>query len=185
MNRAISWKGLVVEQNGLKFGTLDTSNTYIMYMEYIWPCSMCSVQRHFGVLQCTLLKMACILKKTGCRVKQSEIWDSGVLAVCIWCIFDLVGFEVIWRSCSALVSKWPVSQKRLVLEWNWVKFGTLVDTSNTYIVYLWLCMVQVIWGSFGALFSKCLVSQKRLAIEWNGLKFGTQGHILNVYLVRH
>ncbi len=36
-----------------------------------------SVQCHFGVIQCTGLKMVCNSKVAGPRVKRSEIWESG------------------------------------------------------------------------------------------------------------
>ncbi len=36
--------------------------------------------------------------------------------------FDLVVFKVIWSSFIALVSTWPMAEKRLVIERNKVKF---------------------------------------------------------------
>ncbi len=73
-----------------------------------------------------------------------------------------------WGSFGAIVSKWPVSRKRLVVEQNEVKFGIY----NIYIGYLWpyseiwdsvvpfihilgtfdLIGLKVILGSFGARF---------------------------------
>ncbi len=52
----------------------------------------------------------------GCRVKRSEIWESGVVVICIWGTFDLLVFKVILGSLIALVSKWPVTQKYLAVE---------------------------------------------------------------------
>ena len=69
-------------------------------------------------------KMCDILKRAGRRAKLSEIWDPGLLVTCMWCTFDLVVFNVNLRSFGALVSKWPVFRKWLVVERNGVKFGT-------------------------------------------------------------
>ena len=71
-------------------------------------------------------KMCDNLKRARRRAKRSEIWESWILAmhICICGIFDLVVFKVILVSFGALVSKWPVSQKRLVLEQDRLKFGT-------------------------------------------------------------
>ena len=52
----------------------------------------------------------------GRRVKRIEIWDSWILVAHVWGTFDLVGFEVILGSFGAVVSKWPVTQKRLLLQ---------------------------------------------------------------------
>ena len=67
--------------------------------------------------------MAGISKMAGHRGKRSEIWDLWTIVINIWVTFELVGFKVIWGSFGALVSKWPVSRKWLVLERNGVKFG--------------------------------------------------------------
>ncbi len=70
----------------------------------------------FGVIQCTCLKMAYNLTTAGFRAKQSEIWDLGALVAHIWGTFDLVRFKVIFGSFSALVSKWLVTRKRLIIQ---------------------------------------------------------------------
>ncbi len=57
---------------------------------------------------------------TGRRAKRTEIWDSEIVAVNMWCTFDLVGFKVIWG--HAIVLKWHVT--RLIVERNGRKFGT-------------------------------------------------------------
>ncbi len=58
------------------------------------------------------------------RAKKSEIWNSGIVVTCIWGIFDLLVFNVIFRLFGALVSKWPVTRKQLVVDQNGVKIGT-------------------------------------------------------------
>ncbi len=88
-----------------------------------WPSS---VQGHLGVIQCTCLKIACNSKTAGRRAKWSEIWELGQLLYnIVW--FDIVGFKVNLGSFGALISKWPVSRKGLVIERNGVKFGTHVQ----------------------------------------------------------
>ncbi len=57
-----------------------------------------------------------ILKTAGCRTKRSKIWDSGTLVIHMWRIFDLVVFKVMLGSFGGLVSKWTVTQKRMVVE---------------------------------------------------------------------
>ena len=69
-------------------------------------------------------KMHGILKMAGRKAKRAQIWDSELLATHIWSTFDLVGFKVIWGSVGAVVLKWPVSRKRLLVDRNSVKFGT-------------------------------------------------------------
>ncbi len=58
--------------------------------------------------------MCDVWKITGRRAERSEIWDSGILVMHIWCNFDLVVFKVIFGSFGGFVSKCTVSQKRLV-----------------------------------------------------------------------
>ena len=83
------------------------------------------VQGHFRVIWCTFFfKMACNSNTTGRRGKQTEIWESGTLATHILGTFDLVGFNVILGSFSAVVLQWPVTRKWLVVEQPGVKFGT-------------------------------------------------------------
>ena len=47
--------------------------------------------------------------------RLSEIWESGVLVEHverIWGISALIVIKVIWGSFGALVSKWPLTQKK-------------------------------------------------------------------------
>ncbi len=88
------------------------------------------VQGHFGVIQCTCFKIACISKwlveerygvilrcswvlvthilgtfdLAGRIAKATEIWKSGTLTH-VWGAVDLVGFKVILGSFGALLSK--------------------------------------------------------------------------------
>ena len=68
----------------------------------------------------------------------------------MWGTFDLVWFKVIVVSFSALVSKWPVSPKDLVIDRNGVKFVTC-GTSNTCMGTLYLVGFKVILWSFSVL----------------------------------
>ncbi len=52
--------------------------------------------------QYTCLKMACNVKTTGRRAKQSEICDLWVVLEHMWDTFDLLQFKVILGSFSAL-----------------------------------------------------------------------------------
>ena len=70
-----------------------------------------------------LLKMACNSKTAHRRAKRSAIWDSWILVTYIRGTYDLIVFKVILGSFGAIVSKWPVSQKGLVVERNGVKLG--------------------------------------------------------------
>ncbi len=65
---------------------------------------------NFGVIQCACLKIACVSKTAGRRVKRSEIWDSWILVTHVCDTFDLVGFKVILGSFGTLFSKRHVSQ---------------------------------------------------------------------------
>ncbi len=139
----VSRKGLVVERNGPKFGNHEH---WLYIYKVIWPCR---VQGHFRVIQCTCLKISCISKRAGRRAKWTEIYESRTLVIhiqgnltlwgsrsiwitYIWGTYDLVVFKVILGSFSALVSKWAVSRKGLVIERNGVKFG-IRNTSYTYV----------------------------------------------------
>ncbi len=122
-----------------------------------------------------------VVKRT--RARRSEIWDSGTLVTHMWCTFDFVVFKVILGSFGVLVSKWPVSRKRLAVEQKSSEIW--LGDSYTYIGYFDLVGVKVNLGSFGAFVSKWPVFQKRLVIEWKGVKFGLvdtsniyMGHIL-------
>ena len=68
--------------------------------------------------------MACISKTADCRAKRTEILDSGIVVTGTWGTFGLLRFKVILGSFGALVSKLAVSQIRLAVERNGVKFGT-------------------------------------------------------------
>ncbi len=59
--------------------------------------------------------MAFIWETTGGRTKRSdsEMEDGGTCSIYMG---YLVGFKIIWGSFGALVSKWPVSRKRLLDE---------------------------------------------------------------------
>ena len=67
-----------------------------------------SLQVYFGVIWCTYLKNG-----LSRRVNGYEIWDSGTLVTPIWGR-ELVVFKVILVSFAALVSKSPISPKRMV-----------------------------------------------------------------------
>ena len=86
-----------------------------MHMGYLWG--------HFGVIQCTCLKMACNSKMVNGRATRSEIWDSWLLVTCIWHTFELLVLNIILGSFDALVSKWCVAGRQLPVERNGVKFG--------------------------------------------------------------
>ena len=79
-------------------------------------------------------------------------------------------------SFGALVSKWPVFQKRLVYRgkrseiWDsWILVTLIWDTYD-------LVVFKVILGSFSALVSNWPVSRKRLVVQRNEVKLGNQGH---------
>ncbi len=62
--------------------------------------------------------MACDLKMTGCRVKPSEISDSGILVDHIEGTFDLVVLKVIFGAFRTIVLKWPVSRFSYWIMWE-------------------------------------------------------------------
>ena len=85
-----------------------------MYMGYLCPFSdRCNL----GVIWCSRLKMSCTgnSKTASRRAKKSEIWE---IIQHIWGTLDLLVLKVILGSFSALVSKRPVSRKRLAVEQN-------------------------------------------------------------------
>ncbi len=69
------------------------------------------------------LENANILEMVNGRAKQSEIWDMGAGIICVLGTFDLLVLIVVLGSFSALVSKWPATQKQLVVEQNGMKSG--------------------------------------------------------------
>ncbi len=68
--------------------------------------------------------MVSISKTVGRRVKLNEIWNSGIVVIHIYGIFDLAVFKVIVGVIRCICLKWPVSQIRMVIEQSGVKFGT-------------------------------------------------------------
>ncbi len=60
----------------------------------------------------------------GHRPKRGEIWDSETLATQLLGSFDLVVLKVILEAFSILVSKFPITRRRLVVEQRRVKCGT-------------------------------------------------------------
>ncbi len=63
-------------------------------------------------------KTANILERANRRAKRSEILDPRVLIQHMWGTFDLLVFKVILSSFGALVSKWFITLKRMVVERN-------------------------------------------------------------------
>ena len=86
-----------------------------------------SVQNYIEFIGRTCLKMTCNAKTDDHREKRSEFWVSGVVYLIIYIkiIFELAIFEIILGSFGALVSKRPVTRKRLSVEQNSVKFWSL------------------------------------------------------------
>ncbi len=115
-------------------------------------------------------KMCDILKRAGLRAKRSEIWDLGTLVTYMWCTFDLVVFKVILVSVGELVSKWPVTRKRLVIERNRVKFETRGQLLYICRV-IWPCRVQ---GQFKVIRCTCLqmayiLKMARRRAKWSNI----------------
>ncbi len=77
-----------------------------MYMGYLWPFG---VQGHFGVIQCTCVKMACSSKK----LSETD-WNLGLRGTCNIYMGYLWPFSV----QSHLGVKMPVSRKCLALGEN-------------------------------------------------------------------
>ncbi len=84
--------------------------------------------------------MACVSNTAGWWVKWTEIWYSWILYH-----IDLVRFNVILGSFATLVSKWPVSPKRLFVKRNRMKFGTCGHWYHIY-GYIRPCRVQCHFG---------------------------------------
>ena len=96
--------------------------------------------------------MACISKTA--RRKRSEIWDSAILVMHIWGIFDLVVFKPFWGHSvqNGLYLKMAGRRAKPTAIWD---SGVLI----THISGIFdLVGFKVILGSFGALVSKCPVS---------------------------
>ena len=104
-------------------------------------------------------KLANILEMVSHRAKQCEICDSGVVVTCIWDTFDLLVFQVILGSFSALAQNGhnskTVSRR--------VKRSEIWDS---------LLAVTCVGCTFDLLVFKVIlpITQKRLAVEQNGVK---------------
>ncbi len=117
-------------------GLSNNSNTH-MYSGYIWPCS---VQEQFilGTFR------ACANRKWfGHRAKRIKIWDSVTISSTYVCFtFELAMFKVICSHSVYVSQNCPVARKRLVIQRNVVKCGTMATMAKTYMGYLWPCSVQ-------------------------------------------
>ncbi len=58
------------------------------------------------------------LEMANHSVKQSETWESGAVEENIWNTFDLTVLKVTSGSFGAFITKWPLTQTRLVVERN-------------------------------------------------------------------
>ncbi len=65
-----------------------------------------------------------ILKRLVVEQSFPQFWTRGIQVTCMLRIFDLILFKGILRSFGALVSKWPITRKRLAIEWKGLKFET-------------------------------------------------------------
>ncbi len=82
------------------------------------------------------VKRADILEMAKRRAKRSEIWDPGEVLTCTsctWGTFDLLVFKVILVPFIALVSKLPVTRKRLGIERHGLNFGAQGYLSHAYV----------------------------------------------------
>ncbi len=61
---------------------------------------------------------------------------GGVVRICVWINFEVLAFNVILGSFSALVSKCSVTRQRLSIEWSGMKYGTWCN-GRQYTGYLW------------------------------------------------
>ena len=104
-----------------------TSNTY---MGCISPCG---VQSHFGVIQCTFLKMACNSKAAGRRLKWTEIRDSGTLVIHMGYIID--------RSRQVFGDTGSVSLKCRTFCQN-----SIIFQDRWSLMALWSLMRQTLYG---------------------------------------
>ncbi len=71
----VSQTQLVVEQNGVKLGLRDASNTYMGYI------LLFRVQDHLGVIRCTHVKTAYNPKWL---VVEQNLWESGTLVTHVY-----------------------------------------------------------------------------------------------------
>ncbi len=127
----------------------------IQHNGYLWAFS---VQSHSWVILCTYryLKMACIWKTAGRRVKQTE---SGSVETYICCTFDLLVFKFILGPFGALVSKWPVTvtRKQHSIKWNRLKMGPY-DINKIWMGWIWPCI-------FGLLFRFSYMTMRLLLLS--------------------
>ncbi len=94
------------------------------------------------------MKTADILEMAMRRAKLSEIWESGLVVTCIWGTFDLLVFKVILGSFIALVSKWPVTQKRLAIRATRTEFW---GSGGTYHMHMAFFLPFSGQGHFGVI----------------------------------
>ena len=89
---------------------LELASSCGLYSVYLGPFSF---QCHFKVIG-VQSRNGLERETAGRRVKTKWNWDLGLA----WNTFDLLCS----RLFGALVPKWPVTQKRLAVERNWLKF---------------------------------------------------------------
>ncbi len=73
--------------------------------------------------------------------RNGAIWNSMVVVALIWDIFD----HCVFKNILSLVSKWPVTRKRLTEEQKGVKFGTRGQLYYVYVVPL--TFQSSFWGN--------------------------------------
>ncbi len=139
-------KRLVLERNGLKFGTWGTPETRGTFHLVVFNANLGS----FGALEC--LKMECSSKTTGLKAKRTEIWDSEIL-VYMGQGYIFLGLRVIWGLFACTYIKMGCNSKQLALERNGLKFGTRGAGQSQYMVYRWPCSAQ---GHFEVIRCICL-----------------------------
>ncbi len=88
-----------------RYRQLETTKCNGISMGYLSPCS---APGHLGVTWCKWLKMACNLKTNGRGVKRRE--KSHIET------FNHLEVNVLLGSRNALITKWPVTRQRLILE---------------------------------------------------------------------
>ncbi len=94
--------------------------------------------------------------------------------------FDLVMIMVTYGSFGALVSKWRITTKRLIVQWN----GEIWDGLGTLLTHIWdilgLSELKVMLGLFCALIFKMACRSKGLPLGQSILKCGTPEHCYNI-----
>ncbi len=67
---------------------------------------------------------------------MARMSEYGILETHIWGTFSIVVFTLIWGSFRELVSKWPVTQKRLaVVENNLAAFDAMLGLFHSLTAY--------------------------------------------------